>query len=98
MIKTDDYDLIGRYTLEIQGRIYDTVAMLQVCADGIAVVQYLDREGRTILFRRFNRADWKQERYGELWTKRLPDSERIIINGEEYVHWYDCLPQRVFNR
>ena len=94
MTDTEDYDLIGRYTVKINSKAYDTVAMLQVC-DGLAVIQYLDANGRTVLWRRFNRFDWKRDRYGEAWTDKLPDSERILINGESYVHWYDCFPKAV---
>ncbi len=41
--------------------------------------------------RRFNRNDWQPESYGKPWTELLPDSERLTINGETFVHWYDCI-------
>ncbi len=52
---------------------------------------YLDKNGRTVLWRRFNKDDWALERYGKKWTKALPDNERITVNREVYVHWYDCI-------
>ena len=51
----------------------------------------MTREGRTILWRRFNRDDWAMERYHKAWHELLPDNERLTINGETFVHWYDCL-------
>lgn len=52
---------------------------------------YIDANGRTILWRRFNRDDWAFRHFGTLWTEALPDNERITINGQLYVHWYDCI-------
>lgn len=59
------------------------------------VIQHLDRSGNTVLFRRFNRRDWKHERYGFYWDEKLPESERLTINGDTFVHWYDCIPEMV---
>ena len=52
---------------------------------------YIDKNGRTILWRRFNKNDWANKRYKKLWTEMLPENERLIVNGEIYVHWYDCI-------
>ena len=52
---------------------------------------YLDKNARTVLWRRFNKNDWANQRYGKLWTEMLPGNERHIINNEIYVHWYDCI-------
>ncbi len=94
MMKKETYDLIGKFTVKISNKKYETVAMVQCTAGGILVIQYLDRDGRTVLFRRFNRYDWKSERYGRLWSDLLPESEKIIVNGKEYIHWYDCIPEQ----
>lgn len=59
--------------------------------EGVVSEQYIDARGRTILWRRFNRYDWAQNRYGRPWTEILPDNERITVNGTPYVHWYDCI-------
>ena len=93
-IKPQALDIVGRYRLTLGGREYDTVcAMLleEYDGDAIATEQYLDARGRTILWRRFNRDDWAQRRYGMPWTQRLPDNEQLEIDGKTYVHWYDCL-------
>ena len=42
-------------------------------------------------WRRFNRNDWMLENYGRPWTELLPENERLTINGETFVHWYDCI-------
>ena len=60
--------------------------------DAIASEQFVDQNGRTILWRRFNRDDWAIDRFGgKPWSEKLPENERITINGQTYVHWYDCI-------
>ena len=86
-------DIVGRYTVTIGGKSYDTVCVMDIETYNCGVVseQYLDINGRTILWRRFNKNDWAYKRYGKLWTERLPENERLDINGETYVHWYNCI-------
>ena len=88
----DVMDLIGRYKIEINGKTYDTVGVMDIETydKGIATEQFIDRNGRTILWRRFNSNDWHVNN-GRLWTERLPQNKRYIINGQIYVHWYDCI-------
>jgi len=93
---TDDGELVdvtGRYTVTIGGKAYDTICVMDIghFHHRIAIEQYLDQNGRTVLWRRFNRNDWAKNRYGRLWTELLPDNERLTINGEVFVHWYDCI-------
>ena len=60
--------------------------------DAVASEQYVDQNGRTVLWRRFNRDDWAIDRFGgKPWSEKFPDNERLTINGETYVHWYDCI-------
>ena len=86
-------DIVGRYTVTINGKSYDTVCVMDIEADNCGVVseQYLDRNGKTILWRRFNRDDWAIDRYKKKWSEQLPENEQLIINGTVYVHWYDCI-------
>lgn len=87
-------DVVGRYRVTIGGKTYDTVCVMDIeCFnDAVASEQYIDPNGRTILWRRFNRDDWAIDRFGgKLWSQKLPENERIFINGETYVHWYDCI-------
>lgn len=90
-------DIVGRYAVTLGGREYDTVCLFQIddYDAGIAVEQYLDQTGRTVLWRRFNADTWKAERYGGLWSRRMPGNERITVNGQTYVHWYDCITEYV---
>lgn len=86
-------DVVGRYAVTINGRRYDTVCVMDIELYNEAVMseQYIDQSGRTVLWRRFNRDDWAADRFGGLWSERLPENERVTINGEAYVHWYDCI-------
>ena len=86
-------DVAGRCDLTLDGVLHDTVCVMDfgMYVEGIVSEQYLNREGRTVLWRRFNRDDWAMDRYGKKWSKLLPGNERISINGQCYVHWYDCL-------
>ena len=86
-------DVVGRYTITIGGRTYDTVCvvMYEAYMGGMVSEQFIDQHGRTILWRRFNADDWKLDHYGKTWSEMLPDSETLLINGKTYVHWYDCI-------
>ncbi len=86
-------DILGRYTVTIGGTDYDTVCVMDVsCYDtGVASETYLDQNGRTVLWRRFNRDDWAFHHFQQRWTEKLPDNERLTINGQTYVHWYDII-------
>lgn len=87
-------DVVGRYKVSINGKTYDTVCVMDIQCFNDAVVseQYVDRNGRTVLWRRFNKDDWAIDRFGgKLWSEKLPKNERITVNGETYVHWYDCI-------
>ena len=90
----DSPDVVGRYKVTIGGRTYDTVCVMDVCCFNDAVVSedYIDANGRTVLWRRFNRDDWALEHFGgRPWSEQLPENQRLTINGETYVHWYDCI-------
>ena len=86
-------DVVGRYNVTIGGKTYDTVCIVDCYTyiDGAMSEQYIDQNGRNILWRRFNRNDWAYSRYGKLWTEMLPENETLTVNGETYVHWYDCI-------
>lgn len=86
-------DVVGRYEVKIGGKSYDTICVMDIETydGGVVSEQYLDKNGRTILWRRFNRNDWAKDRYKKNWTEILPENERITVNGEIYVHWYDCI-------
>jgi len=96
--KEELIDITGRYHVTINGKTFDTVCVMDIghFNNRIAIEQYLDQNGRTILWRRFNKNDWANKRYGKLWTEMLPENERLTVNGETYVHWYDCITDYIF--
>ena len=100
------YTLIGTYIVGqfggklALGGIQATMVLTELCIGfcvgvgaGCAVIteQFLDQNGRTILWRRYNRDDWALDRYGKLWSAQLPANDRLTVNGITYVHWYDCV-------
>ena len=89
-------DVVGRCALTLDGRTTDCIAIMDLSAyaEGMASLQYLDRDGRTLLWQRYNRDDWELSRYGKCWSELLPKNDRITINDVIYVHWYDCLYAR----
>ena len=88
-------DIFGRYTVQLNGRSYDTVAILEIDTN-VLTIAYVDQNGRTVLHRRYNRFDWNIERYKiSSWLEKLPDSEVLLVNGDKYVHWYDCISDYV---
>lgn len=92
-------DVVGRYFVRINGKCYDTICVMDVELYNEAVVseQYIDKNGRTVLWRRFNRDDWAMDKFGgRLWSEKLPNNEQITVNDETYVHWYDCISDYIF--
>ena len=83
--------------MTINGKSFDTVCMMDMGMydGGVVSEQFLDRNGRTILWRRFNRDDWAIDRYGKPWSQLLPDNQRLTLNGQVYVHWYDCITDHI---
>ena len=95
--RNDLSDVVGRYTVTIGGKTYDTVCVMEISeyGDGIISANYISTEGQSVLWRRFNLDDWAFERYGKRWTEMLPDNDRITVNGEVYVHWCDSIGEQV---
>lgn len=95
-------DLVGRYRVTIGGRTFDTVCRIEINSeadgtlDGVLAEQFIDASGKTVLWRRYNRSDWAIEHYKIPWEQQLPDNQRLIVNGNVYVHWYDCVTDYVF--
>lgn len=90
-------DIVGRYTVTIGSKSYDTVCVMTIESDNCGVIseQFLDKDGKTVLWRRYNRDDWAIDRYKKKWSEQLPDNDRLIVNGITYVHWYDCITDHI---
>lgn len=90
-------DVTGRYQVEIGGRSYDTVLVVDIQPEngGVMTESYLDKNGRTVLWRRFNGDEWARGPKGKKWSERYPENERVTVNGEVFVHWYDCLTDHI---
>ena len=90
-------DAVGSYTVEIGGKRYDTICVIDIETynEGTMSEQYLDRHGRTVLWRRFNSDTWGVKSGDKPWTERLKGNETVRVNGKTYVHWYDCITDYV---
>lgn len=90
-------DIVGRYRVTIGGKRFDTVCLMDVMTfnDDVLSEEYLDQNGHTVLWRRFNADNWAFPRYQKLWSEMLPDNERLIVNGKTFVNWYDCITDAI---
>lgn len=86
-------DIVGRYHVAIAGKNYDTVCVMDIETynNGVVTEQFLDKNGKTVLWRRYNRDDWAFDFYHKKWSEQLPDNDRLTVNNVTYVHWYDCI-------
>lgn len=87
-------DAVGSFRVTLNGKTSDSLCVMLV--DGaVATEQFINHEGHTILWRRFNRDDWAQEKYKIPWSEKLPNNDYLIINGEKFTHWYDCITDKI---
>lgn len=86
-------DIVGRYEVSVNGKVYDTICVMDVETynEGVVSEQYLDKNGRTVLWRRFNRDACPGDQCQKPWSQLLPNNEKITVNGSTFVHWYDCI-------
>lgn len=96
VISEDDdiSDIVGSFKISFGEKTYETVRLIDYqkgSSGGMLCEHYLDKNGRSVLWRRFNHNNWAYERYGKQWTEMLPENETMVVNGELYVHWYDCI-------
>ncbi len=86
-------DIVGRYTVTIANQEFDTVCLMDIESydTGVVTEQFIDKNGKTVLWRRFNTDDWAYDRFKIKWSEKLPDNEQILVDGKIYVHWYDCI-------
>ena len=88
-------DVVGRYEVTINGKTYDTVCLMDLGTydENAIIEQYIDPNGRTVLWRRFNKANWRwnYNHFEEILDDKLKDNESITVNGQVCYHWYDCI-------
>ncbi len=65
-------DVVGRYSVDINGKSYDTILVLDIESH---------RDCRTVLWRRFNHDDWKLSHFKQKWTEKLPNNERVNLGS-----------------
>ena len=88
-------DVVGRYEVVINGRNYDTVCLMDIGTydENTVTEQYIDANGRTVLWRRFNvnNTRWNYDHFEDIDPEELQDNETITVNGKVCYHWYDCI-------
>ena len=95
----DPLALIGSYTVTINGISHRCIRVIDAQpSSGILVEAYINGDGRTVLFRRYNGAPkWsqaslsKQNSRGAVEYLESAGNNRITFNGHRYYHWYDCI-------
>ena len=88
----------GMFDVTVGGQTHTCLRLLRTYQkdgeQGVLMESFIDRDGRCVMCRRYNGRLWNYG--GETpWDERLPDSEKLVIDGNVYVHWYDCIPGRV---
>ena len=92
----------GLYTVRIGEQSFECMRVFDIESDAsekdVMIVGYVTREGRTLLFRRYNGNLWgKREQPPHnwgiemTWEEDLPHTDRLVIDGVKYVHQYDVL-------
>lgn len=56
-------DIVGRYHVTLNNTDYDTVCVMEYFEKWALTEHYIDKSGRTVLWRRFNKNDWAFGRY-----------------------------------
>lgn len=90
---------IGAYDVTIGTKEHRCLRVIEAHPEeSILVDAYINAQGRTVLFRRYNAAPgWSRKNQGRSnWpgaVERLAElrNHRIVFNGTEYYHWYDCV-------
>ena len=88
----------GVFDVTIDGKTFECLRVIDRWQESprILVENYMSKDGRSILFRRYNHPVWKLDKYKKRWDEKLPNASELFINGEKYVHWYDCLSDIAF--
>ena len=98
-IDSKEEDVVGGskvYTVDINGIQHECLRVIQrnKVTSNIIVETYIDVNGDTILFRRYNSEEHNYKGMKGKWKEQYPKSQIITINNEEYIHWYDCISNK----
>jgi len=87
----------GMFRVHIGSRAFTCLRVLDTNGApderGMLLEVYLTRNGRTVLWRRYNGRVWQEgllRGRGLTWDD-MGECEQIVIDGCLFVHWYDCL-------
>ena len=86
-------DVVGNFLVEINGKKFETICIVdfETYNEGVATEQFVDRRGRTVLWRRFNQDAWNVKQGQPKWSEKFPGKSVGLVNGLTFVHWYDCI-------
>ncbi|MDD5677094.1 MAG: sigma-70 family RNA polymerase sigma factor [Kiritimatiellae bacterium] len=96
-------EVVGVSKVTIQGRAYKCLKVVWTghqsrSSSRIPTVYaewYVAKNGRTILFRRYNGKEYtKPEKTGSF--ESLSGNSEVIYKGVSFRHWYDCIPDIIF--
>ena len=84
------------YEITLNGFTHSCLRVIQRTSDikDILIESYIDKNGNTILFRRYNSQNFIFRNEKINWKKVYPESHIITVNDEEYIHWYDCISNK----
>lgn len=99
IIESKDLEIIGGskvFNVKINGIPHECLRVIQrtKVTSNIIVETYIDSNGDTILFRRYNSEEHNYKGMKGKWKEQYPSSQIIKINNEEYIHWYDCISNK----
>ena len=83
-IDAHNLDICGRFKVELGNRVYDTVRSIYFNPYGELVENYINKEGKCVYFRRFDRI-----------AEPTGDRSIVTLNGEIYEHTSSSLAEYV---
>jgi RNA polymerase sigma-70 factor (ECF subfamily) len=90
---------VGVYDVTIGGKTQRCLRVIDPPDRGALAEAYVNADGRTVLWRRYNGApEWSGSRVrgphqtpGAVERLRELGNHRLVYNGLEFYHWYDCV-------
>ena len=96
---------VGAYDVTVGERTWRCLRAFEASGGGVLVEAYVNQAGRTVLWRRYNALpEWSSANVrgpyqtpGAVERLRESGNQRIVFNGVEYYHWYDCMTDVVLD-